>query len=639
MMKVREKQAFLLITAVILLSFAFFYYCYEKDNKYTRPRPYSRDGVIWLEDQWYSRHPMFYLTDGWSFYQDKLLSPDEIENHTPDAYFYIGRYGGFDLGDREASPHGKGTYRTVILTEGHEQEYGLELTPVYSRWRLWVNGKLKQSVGMDGNINGDMGPRPPVSMVTFTAKDRIEIVVEAEDDSHFYSGMVYPPAFGVPQLVSRTSELRLLIHGAAIMAAFLIGAMCLCLGAVRRFSRPYGAMAFLCFCFCGSTAWPLFQVMSESMYWVLLAERFCYYGMFFSMMWIQWQICGLPGRVYVPACAAGFLICLSVLIQPLIPAETAGALYTYGNILGLYKWFTAFWLLATSGWAVCKKRSCCLAVLAGNSVFMCALVAGKMFPLHEPVLTGWFAELAGGVIILITGGIMIYDVDRTYKESLRLKMEQQLSQVQLEARARYGALQQEYIRGTRKQLHETRNRLTLIKHYLDTGETDKLKEYLKGLVSSTVDMENGEYTGHILMDSILAVELGTARSQGIYVEAEGDRLPGSLAVNDAHLTALLMNLLDNAIEACSRLPEDGEKWISLEIGRGGTGLTILCTNSSLPREEGRSTSKEDSRAHGYGMELMSQVVREYRGTFETTWYTDSFSARIFLPDAVKDGEL
>ena len=46
MMKVREKQAFLLITAVILLSFAFFYYCYEKDNKYTRPRPYSRDGVI-----------------------------------------------------------------------------------------------------------------------------------------------------------------------------------------------------------------------------------------------------------------------------------------------------------------------------------------------------------------------------------------------------------------------------------------------------------------------------------------------------------------------------------------------------------------------------------------------------------------
>ena len=78
MMKVREKQAFLLITAVILLSFVFFYYCYEKDNKYTRPRPYSRDGVIWLEDQWYSRHPMFYLTDGWSFYQNSSATPPSV---------------------------------------------------------------------------------------------------------------------------------------------------------------------------------------------------------------------------------------------------------------------------------------------------------------------------------------------------------------------------------------------------------------------------------------------------------------------------------------------------------------------------------------------------------------------------------
>lgn len=634
-MKGRDRRAFLLITSVILLSFMFFNYCYEQDNKYTRPRPYSRNGVTWVEDSWYREHPMFYLADGWSFYQGKLLPPDQIADHTPDAYFYIGRYGGFDLGDPEASPHGKGTYRAVILTEGQEQEYGLELTSVYSRWRLWVNGKLMQSVGMDG----ETAPRPPVNMITFTAKDRIEIVVEAEDDSQFYSGMVYPPAFGVPELVSRTFELRLLIHGAAFMAALIIGALCLGLGAVSRFSRPYGAMAALCVCFCGSTAWPLFQVASAGTYWFLLAERACFYGMFLSMIWIQGQICALPKKVYVPACAAGIAVCLSVLIQPLVPAETAGTLYAYGNMLGTYKWLTAFWLLATSGWAVCRKRPYCLPVLAGNSVFMCALAAGKIYPLHEPVLTGWFAELAGGVIILIAGGIMLYDVDWTYKESIRLKMEQQLSQVQLEARVRYGALQQEYIRGTRKQLHETRSRLTLIKHYLDTGETEKLKEYLKELVSSTVDMENGEYTGHILMDSILAVELGTARSQGIYVEAEGDRLPGSLTVQDAHLTTLLMNLLDNAIEACGRLPEDGEKWIALEISRDGPGLTILCTNSSLPPEEGKSTSKEDSQAHGYGMELMRQVAREYGGTFDITWYTDSFSARIFLPDAVKDGEL
>lgn len=634
-MEDKERRALLLITAVIFFSFTLFYYCYEQDNKYTRPRPYAQKGVTWLEEQWYREHPMFYLTDGWSFYQDKLLSPDQLSVHTPDAYFYIGRYGGFDLGDPDASPHGKGTYRTVILTEGQEQEYGLELTPIYSRWRLWVNGRLMQSVGM----GGEEAPRPPVDMITFMAKDKIEIVVEAEDDSHFYSGMVYPPAFGVPELVSRTFELRLLIHGAASMVALVIGALCVCLVAGSRFSRPYGAIAVLCFCFCGSTAWPLFQVMAVDTYWFLLAERVCYYGMFLSMMWIQGRICSLPKKVYIPACAAGLAVCLSVLIQPWVPAEAAGTLYAYGNMLGMYKWLTVFWLLATSGWAVYKKRPYCLPVLAGNCVFMCSLAADKVFSLHEPVLTGWFAELAGGVFILIAGGIVLYDVDRTYRESLQLKLEQQLSQVQLEARARYGELQQEYIRGTRKQLHETRNRFTLIKHYLDRGETDKLKEYLEGLLPPSVDMGNGEYTGHTLMDSILAVELSAARSQGIYVEAEGDRLPCNLALKDAHLTTLLMNLLDNAIEACGRLPEDGERWISLEISRNGSGLAISCINSSLPHERGKSTSKEDSQAHGYGIELIRQIVGEYGGSFQTEWYSDSFSAQVFLPGAVEENEL
>ncbi|MFR3754500.1 MAG: GHKL domain-containing protein [Enterocloster sp.] len=102
-----------------------------------------------------------------------------------------------------------------------------------------------------------------------------------------------------------------------------------------------------------------------------------------------------------------------------------------------------------------------------------------------------------------------------------------------------------------------------------------------------------------------------------------------------------MNLLDNAMtEPAAGFPEDGEKWISLDDWAGLEPALLSCApTAACPVSAGSSTSKEDSRAHGYGMELMSQVVREYRGTFETTWYTDSFSARIFLPDAVKDGEL
>lgn len=174
--------------------------------------------------------------------------------------FISGATGGFDLGDPAGNPYGRGTYRTVILTDGPEREYALEMTPIYSRWRLWVNGKLVQSVGMgEPELNRSM------SAVTFTARDRIEIVAEVEDQGHLYSGMVYPPAFGEPELVAGTSALRLLIHGAGCALALFIGALCLIIGVGSRFSRPYGLLALLCVCFFGSTAWPVFQVIGRGL--------------------------------------------------------------------------------------------------------------------------------------------------------------------------------------------------------------------------------------------------------------------------------------------------------------------------------------------------------------------------------------
>ena len=131
----------LLLAAVLLVSAVYFWLCWRYDNKYTRPRPAAKMGVVQLDMDWYEGAPFFYLADNWSFYRDRLLSPDELSGAIPDAYLYIGQYGGFDLGDPEADPHGRATYRTVILTDGTEREYALELTEIFSRWRLWVNGR------------------------------------------------------------------------------------------------------------------------------------------------------------------------------------------------------------------------------------------------------------------------------------------------------------------------------------------------------------------------------------------------------------------------------------------------------------------------------------------------------------------
>ena len=332
----------LTLLLIVALTASVCFLCYRYDNKYTRPRPQSGEGLVRLNMDWYGENPFFYLVDGWAFYRDKLLSPSDIAADTPDAYFYLGRYGGFDLGDPAANPHGEGTYRIVIQTDDTPRTYALELTEIHSQWRLWVNGALVQSVGM-----GDQDvPAHDNQMAVFTAAGDIEIVAAVRDDAGFYSGMVSPPAFGSPERVGEAAAMRLIAHIFAGAAAFTIGLLC-ALGALRgRMPRPAWALALLCLCFGLTTFWPALQAFGLRAPGWGVAERLTYYLMFLSFLWIQGRTCPLPRRATWPAYAAGAAICVLTLVQPLIQVKTALPLFIISGLLTAFKWFAALWLLA-----------------------------------------------------------------------------------------------------------------------------------------------------------------------------------------------------------------------------------------------------------------------------------------------------
>lgn len=654
-----KKQCLLaLFSAVlILLSILIPLWCYHHDNKYTYPRPEAGNGVINLNMDWYDENPFFYLIDGWEFYHGRTLSADQ----KPDEILYIGRYGGFDLGDPEADPHGSAIYRIEIVTDSKEREYALELTQIYSRWNLWVNGQLMQSVGMEERKNdGSAGaevrslpaeseawdpfavpepeelPEPGSNMITFRARDRIEIVAAVADDTHFYSGMVYPPAFGSPRRVGTVTAARLLIHGGVVTAAAAMAVLCIFLGFGCRFSRPYGAAALLCLCVAGSTSWPVCQALDlNGDFWYLL-ERFCYYGIFLVVIWIQGRICILPKKVIWPACAAGLLVQLSVLIQPAIFVPRAAVLMNYSAVLSAYKWLTAAWLIATSIWSLRRRIPYAKPMMGIGCILACALIMGKLLPVHEPVFTGWFVELAGVEILLMVAGILWYDTVLLYRESVELHARQETARIQLLARAEQAAFQQEYVRRTRKLLHESRHRLTLIRHYLDIGDFNQLSEYLNRLTLATGHLDSREYTANSLIDALLSLQITKADQMGIYAELDLDQLPSSLPVADDDLTLILMNLLDNAQESCLSLPEE-ERWLHLKITLKEAGLEITCTNAAASpsgktaaAEIEGTTTKSDKLAHGFGLTHIREAAKRYDGRVDLERSEDSFQVIVIL---------
>ena len=617
----------LLLAAVTAASCLACLLCWRFDNKYTAPRPQAEPGHIRLDMDWYDESPFFYLVDGWELYRDKLLAPAELAGETPDLTLYLGRFGGFDLGDPDADPHGQGTYRLTIATDGTPRTYVLELTTIYSRWRLWVNGELMQSVG----FGDEDAPRPDRDMISFTAAGEIELVVAVADDDHFYSGMVSPPAFGSPERVGRMTAGRLLLHAAACAGALVIGLMSL-LGVLRgRDGRgPGWALALLCLCFCGVSVWPVFQALGLRGDGWSLAQRLCGAGLYLAVIWVQGQICRLPRRAYVPACAVGLALCAALAVQGLVPVASARPLYLFSALLALYKWGAALWLLAAGLWALRRGAPRSRPLLAGSCVLAAALVMDRLLPLHEPILLGWFPELVGGVLVALVAWVAWRDAREMYAERAALKGRAELAAVQLQARAEQYALQREYIGQTRLRLHEVRSHLTLIRHYLDVGELTKLSDYVDAL-GAAKSGETGRYTGHGLVDAILCAELAKAKAQGVYTELELDPLPEELPLSDDDLTALLMNLLDNAVESCQRLPDGVPRWLYLHIGRTDAALELVVRNAAPAGETGEATGKPDKLGHGFGLPLIREITRRGGGRAELRREEDAFEAVVTLP--------
>ncbi len=85
-------------------------------------------------------------------------------------------------------------------------------------------------------------------------------------------------------------------------------------------------------------------------------------------------------------------------------------------------------------------------------------------------------------------------------------------------------------------------------------------------------------------------------------------------VKEIDLVGLLENLLDNAIEAEERLPEQ-ERYISFALWRKEENIFLVVSNRIRPGEHiDFRTTKANPEAHGIGTKIIDEIVSKYHGT-------------------------
>lgn len=131
---------------------------------------------------------------------------------------------------------------------------------------------------------------------------------------------------------------------------------------------------------------------------------------------------------------------------------------------------------------------------------------------------------------------------------------------------------------------------------------------------------------HPAANALLMVEYDRMRKSGITVDCKTE-IPRVIGIDGASICAVIGNLVDNAINACAAMREEGRipqrPWIRIRIntkqGNNGSNLIIRVNNShcgTCDDYDGADT-RPGFAEHGWGLRIVNEIAKQHNGTFSS----------------------
>lgn len=164
--------------------------------------------------------------------------------------------------------------------------------------------------------------------------------------------------------------------------------------------------------------------------------------------------------------------------------------------------------------------------------------------------------------------------------------------------------------------HDMKNHMISLKTYADASDLSGLGAYMNEMSRNLDSREISSFSTHLSINAVLNNKIEKAKKYGIYV-AISIQVPEAIGVEEFDLCALLGNAMDNAIEACQRMAEDGVRTIDINISEKKEMIIIEISNPACSEDvvnlNSRISSKGDKENHGVGLISMRMIVEKYDG--------------------------
>lgn len=182
----------------------------------------------------------------------------------------------------------------------------------------------------------------------------------------------------------------------------------------------------------------------------------------------------------------------------------------------------------------------------------------------------------------------------------------------------------------RKLKHDMANHLQL----LASLPEEKKNDYLTELINNPVINTTINFCSNSTINAVLNNKISLMEQNHITFQHE-IHLAESISVANSDLCALLANALDNAIEACQKVPAT-ERVIHFEV-KAQKGLFVVHITNPVKEliktaQNTYQTTKENQTEHGYGLRSIREIVTRYGGNMEIDDNNNVFSLFLYLPN-------
>jgi sensor histidine kinase regulating citrate/malate metabolism len=180
--------------------------------------------------------------------------------------------------------------------------------------------------------------------------------------------------------------------------------------------------------------------------------------------------------------------------------------------------------------------------------------------------------------------------------------------------------------------------MSTVKTLIKNNENEKavnLLDEIYDTMQKNVQMHK-TYSDNVLLDAILHDAANTCEDHNIKFSATL-HMPGSTVLSDLDVVRVSTNILNNAIEACDKVPCASDKFIRISGSVNQDWSFIEIANSFSGKIKNRDgelvTTKKDKDYHGFGLTTIKKIIEDVGGMvlIDVNQEKRTFTLKLHIP--------